>query len=235
MKRTRILVVDDEVNIVRFITSTLRAAGYDALSASDGEQALAVADDQPLDLVILDLMMPGIDGLEVCRRLRSTSEVPIIVLSAKDEESDKVDALNFGADDYLTKPFGVPELLARVGAVLRRTCQPVLDAGPRVLVQGPLLLDPGTRRLTVSGRTQTLTRTEFDLLHFLMRHAGKVVPHNLLLGEVWGPEYRNQTEYLHVYIGRLRQKIEPDQAHPRYLLTVAGLGYILQPNPLPLS
>ncbi len=213
--------------MVKFVASNLRVAGYGVESAGDGEQALAIArGDEPLDLIILDLMLPGIDGMEVCRRLREFTEVPIVVLSAKGEETDKVEALNLGADDYLTKPFGVEELLARVRAVLRRMRREVPDAGTRLLVRGPFALDPDSRQVTVSGRKVRLTRTEFDLLHFLMRHPGRVVPHNMLLGEIWGPEYRNQTEYLRVYVGRLRQKMETDPANPHHLLTEPGVGYL---------
>jgi two-component system KDP operon response regulator KdpE len=218
--------------MVKFVASNLRVVGYEVLTAGDGESALEMAETAPLDLIILDLMLPGINGFEVCRRLRSHSEVPIVVLSAKGEESDKVDALNLGADDYLTKPFGVEELLARVRAVLRRTKGEMLGANSRVLTRGVFELDPEARQLAVSGRKVKLTRTEFDLLHCLMRHPGKVVPHNVLLGEVWGPEYRNQTEYLRVYVGRLRQKIEPDPTEPCYILTEPGLGYLFQPAPV---
>jgi len=222
----RILVVDDEPNMVKFLASNLRVAGFDVLSAMEGEEALLLAQDENLDLIILDLMLPGIDGFEVCCRLRSFSEVPVIVLSAKGEETDKVNALNRGADDYLTKPFGVEELLARVRAVLRRAKREGLDTGARFLLKGGVVLDPDSRQVTVMGRKTKLTRTEFDLLHYLMRHAGKVVTHNALLSEVWGPEYHNQTEYLRVYVGRLRHKIEQDPANPSYLLTEPGVGYV---------
>ena len=226
MRLLRILVVDDEPNMVKFLASNLRVAGFDVLSAMEGEEALLLAQDENLDLIILDLMLPGIDGFEVCCRLRSFSEVPVIVLSAKGEETDKVNALNRGADDYLTKPFGVEELLARVRAVLRRAKREGLDTGARFLLKGGVVLDPDSRQVTVMGRKTKLTRTEFDLLHYLMRHAGKVVTHNALLSEVWGPEYHNQTEYLRVYVGRLRHKIEQDPANPSYLLTEPGVGYV---------
>jgi len=215
--------------MVKFVGSNLRVAGYEVISAEDGEQALALARDEKLDLVILDLMLPGIDGMQVCRILRDSSEVPIIVLSAKGEETDKVEALNLGADDYLTKPFGVEELLARVRAVLRRTRRETLDTGARLLIRGPVVLDPESRQVTVSGRQVRLTRTEFDLLHHLMRNSGKVISHNVLLSKIWGPEYRDQTEYLWVYIARLRQKIEADPANPLHLATEPGLGYVFRP------
>ncbi len=229
MRRLRILVVDDQENMVRFVASNLQVAGYDTMAAGTGEQALAIAESETLDLIILDLMMPGIDGLETCRRLRTFTEVPIIVLSAKGEETDKVDALDMGADDYLTKPFGVEELLARVRAVLRRTRREGLDTGARLLIKGTFVLDPESRQVAVNGQGTRLTPTEFDLLHHLMRNSGKVVPHNVLLSEIWGSEYRNQTEYLRVYVGRLRQKVETDPAHPRHLVTEPGLGYIFWP------
>jgi two-component system KDP operon response regulator KdpE len=224
-------VVDDEAALRKFVTSVLGAAGYDVLASTDGEQALAVANDEPLDLVVLDLMLPGIDGLDVCRRLRKHSDIPIIVLSAKGEEIDKVDALNSGADDYLTKPFGVSELLARVQAVLRRAGGRTRANGERVLVKGSFGLDPEARQFTIDGREVRLTRTEFDLLHYLVENSGKVVPHSKLLTEVWGMEYRSQTEYLHVYVRRLRHKIEADPANPRHLVTLPGLGYTFRPEP----
>lgn len=231
MRRPRILVVDDEANIVKFVGSNLRTAGYEVLTAGTGEEALELAQNQPLDLVILDLMLPGVDGLEVCRRLSSSSDMPVIVLSAKDDEGDKVAALKLGADDYLTKPFGVGELLARVQAVLRRTGRRVLDTGTEVLAKGPFALDSATHELTCLEQRVKLTRTEFELLHYLMQHADKVVPHNVLLSKIWGTEYRNQTEYLRVYIGRLRQKIEPDPSNPHHLLTEPGFGYLFRPEP----
>lgn len=230
MRRLRVLVVDDEASMVKFLASNLRVAGYEVLTAEDGERALILVQDEPLDLIVLDMMLPGLDGLEVCQRVRNLSEVPILILSAKGEETDKVDALNLGADDYLTKPFGVEELLARVRAVLRRLHREELGSGTRVVVKGPFALDPGSRQVAVFGREIRLTRTEFDVLHCLVRHSGKVVSHNLLLSEIWGPEYRNQTEYLRVYIGRLRQKVEPNPANPRYLLTEPGLGYVFRPQ-----
>lgn len=229
MRRLRILVVDDEVNMVKFVASNLRVAGYEVLTADTGERALETARDEPLDLVILDLMLPGIDGMQVCRELRTFSEVPVIVLSARGDETDKVSTLNLGADDYLTKPFGVEELLARVKAVLRRTRRETLEAGARLIVGGPITLDPESRQVTVSGKEVRLTRTEFDLLDYLMHNSGKVVSHNMLLSKIWGPEYRNQTEYLRVYIARLRQKIEQDPSKPHHLATEPGLGYIFRP------
>jgi two-component system KDP operon response regulator KdpE len=225
--------VDDEAALRKFVTSVLGAAGYDVLASTDGEHALRTVENEPLDLVVLDLMLPGIDGLEVCRRLREDGDIPIIVLSAKGEEVDKVDALNSGADDYLTKPFGVSELLARVQAVLRRTQGRARDASARLLVKGAFELDPESRQFRIQGREVGLTRTEFDLLYYLVENSGKVVPHSRLLTEVWGVEYRSQTEYLHVYVRRLRHKLEADPASPRHLVTLPGLGYTFRPEPSP--
>jgi two-component system KDP operon response regulator KdpE len=201
------------------------------MSAPDGEHGLAVAEDEPLDLVVLDLMMPGMDGMQVCQRLREEQDISIIVLSAKGEETDKVEALNAGADDYLTKPFGVPELLARVQAVLRRSQRRGSANDNLPLVRGTFELDPEFRQLSLAGRQVRLTRTEFDLLHYLVEHSGKAVPHTTLLSEVWGPEYRTQTEYLHVYVRRLRHKIEEDPTNPHHIVTLPGLGYTFRPEP----
>jgi two-component system KDP operon response regulator KdpE len=231
VRRSRVLVVEDEDAIRKFVTSVLRSAGYEVMSAPDGEHGLAIAEDEPLDLVVLDLMMPGMDGMQVCQRLREEQDISIIVLSAKGEETDKVEALNAGADDYLTKPFGVPELLARVQAVLRRSQRRGSANDNLPLVRGTFELDPEFRQLSLAGRQVRLTRTEFDLLHYLVEHSGKAVPHTTLLSEVWGPEYRTQTEYLHVYVRRLRHKIEEDPTNPHHIVTLPGLGYTFRPEP----
>lgn len=220
-----ILVVDDEKPLREFITRNLSARGFAVTQATNGLEALGVFQSQPLDLIILDLMMPRLDGLEVTQRVRRTSQVPIIVLSALDEEHDKVLALDLGADDYLTKPFGVEELLARVRAALRRAGgrdTPPPEEGIRL---GGIHLQPERGQVLVEGRGIRLTRTEFELLHFLMQHAGKVLTHRRILQQVWGPEYGEESEYLRVYIGRLRRKIENDPANPVYLLTEHGVGY----------
>jgi two-component system KDP operon response regulator KdpE len=225
-----ILVVDDEQPLREFIRKNLAARGFSVHTASNGLEALAVFNTQALELIILDLMMPGMDGLETTRRIRQASPVPIIILTALSEERDKVAALDLGADDYLTKPFGVEELLARVRAVLRRA-RPAL--GPQAggqLSLGDLVLDPAAHTVTQRDQALRVTPTEFDLLHYLMRNAGKVITHRELLQRVWGAEYGDEAEYLRVYIRRLRQKIEADPLHPRYLLTEHGLGYRFDPG-----
>lgn len=220
-----ILVVDDEKPLREFISRNLSARGFQVTQATNGLEAMGVFQSQSLDLIILDLMMPRLDGLEVTQRVRRSSQLPIIVLSALDEEHDKVLALDLGADDYLTKPFGVEELLARVRAALRRAGgrekQPTTE-GIRV---GAVHLQPERGQVSVDGQPVRLTRTEFELLHFLMQHTGKVLTHRRILQQVWGPEYGDENEYLRVYIGRLRRKIEADPANPIYLLTEHGVGY----------
>lgn len=227
--RTTVLVVDDEQSLRDFIRRNLEVRNFEVLTAANGLEGMALFGTEQVDLLIVDLMMPHMNGLEMIRRIRQQSLLPIIVLSALGEEHDKVQALNLGADDYLTKPFGVGELLARIQAVLRRTQW----AGPSDtetgrLVCGDLEVDPDRHKATLRGVTLDLTPTEFELLVLLMSQAGKVLPHKLILQRVWGPEYGQETEYLRVYIGRLRQKIEPDPGKPRYLLTERGVGYSLQ-------
>ena len=228
MTDTRILVVDDEPAIRRTLRANLVARGYDVTAVETGEEALRLAGVRMPDLLILDLMLPGISGLEVCRSLRALSSVPILVLSARGEERTKVQALDLGADDYLTKPFGMDELLARVRALLRRPIVPVDVATP--VEVGPLLLDPETHEVRRSGVVLDLTPREFEVLAFLMRHANKVVTHRLLLAEVWGPQYEGETQYLRVFINRLRRKIEEDPSHPRVIVTEPGIGYRLLPS-----
>jgi two-component system KDP operon response regulator KdpE len=224
--RTTVLVVDDEQPLREFIRKNLAARGFTVHTAGTGLEALALFNTQALDLIILDVMMPSLDGLEVTRRVRLQSAVPIIILTALGEERDKVTALDLGADDYLTKPFGVEELLARVRAVLRRAQPAPARAG--LLAAGELALDPAARRVTLRGQPLKLTPTEFALLHHLMSHAGKVLTHRELLQHVWGAEYGDEAEYLRVYVRRLRQKIEDDPLNPRYLLTEHGVGYWFQ-------
>ena len=224
MKRPRVLVVDDEPETIKYVSANLRARGYDVLSAEDGQTALEAFRESAVDLVILDIMMPAPDGFEVCRAIRRRSGVPIIMLSARGRERDIVRALDLGADDYLTKPFGVEEMLARVRAALRRI--PQIGVTPRPpLVMEHLEINFAARRITVRGREVQLTPTEYDLLVHLAINAGRVLTHRALLQAVWGPEYGDETEYVWVYIRRLRHKIEPDPGNPRYILTQPGVGY----------
>jgi len=227
-----ILVADDETALREFVSRNLRARGFTVYEAANGLEALGVWESERPDLLILDIMMPRMDGLEVCRRVRERSPAPIIVLTALDSESDKVAALDLGADDYLTKPFGVEELLARVRAVLRRV-RPVADsprAGLRVFGALELEIDLDGHVVRQAGVELRVTPTEFALLAQFVTNPGKVLTHRLLLQRVWGAEYGDETEYLRVYIGRLRRKLEPDPANPRYLLTEPGVGYRFAPS-----
>ncbi len=224
-KAKRILLAEDEVALRDFVSRNLRFRGFEVLEAGNGLEALAVYEREQPDLLILDLMMPRMDGLEVCRRVREHSVVPIIVLTALDAESDKVAALDLGADDYLTKPFGVEELLARVRAVLRRTHWDVPTPAQGSKRFGELEIDLPGHVVRLRGERIHLSRTEFAVLEQLILHEGKVLTHRLLLQRIWGPQYGGEAEYLRVYINRLRQKLEPDPAHPRYLLTEPGVGY----------
>jgi len=221
----KILVVDDEKTLRDFVSRNLSARGFQVFTAATGLEALAIFSDQTLDLIVLDLVMPHMDGLETCRRIRQQSTVPIIVLSALDENADKVAALDLGADDYLTKPFGVEELLARVRAMFRRVRWQGSSRASEILRYADLELDAEAMTLKRRGELVKLTRTELELLGFLMRHVGKVLPHRLLLRNVWGPEYGDESEYLRVYVGRLRRKIEDDPSEPKLLLTEHGIGY----------
>ncbi|MCB8985905.1 MAG: response regulator transcription factor [Ardenticatenaceae bacterium] len=220
-----VLVVDDEKSLRDFVKRNLEVRGYQALTAANGLEALALFESNAVDLLILDLMMPYMNGLETIRRVRQNALTPIIVLSAMGEEQDKIEALNQGADDYLTKPFGVGELLARVQAVLRRAQRLERPSAADRLVRGPLTADLERHVITLDQQPLDLTPTEFSLLVYFMENEGKVLPHQSILRHIWGPEYGQETEYLRVYIGRLRQKIEPDPAQPRYLLTERGIGY----------
>ncbi len=228
MNNTKILVVDDEKSLREFMRRNLEVRGYTVYSAGNGLEALAVFSREFVDLVIMDVMMPHMDGLETIRRIRENSMVPIIVLSALGEEQDKIRALNLGADDYLTKPFGVGELLARVQAVRRRTLwvKPTLEQGR--LVQGDISIDLDRHEVIIRGTSVELTPTEFNLLLFLMQNSGKVLKHQAILKHVWGPEYGQEAEYLRVYIGRLRQKLELDPAKPKMLRTERGIGYCFE-------
>lgn len=226
----RILIAEDEAPLRDFISRNLRARGYQVIEAATGEEALAQWESESPQLLVLDIMMPRMDGLEVCRTIRKRSTVPIIVLTALDAESDKVNALDQGADDYLTKPFGVEELLARVRAALRRTQWHSEAREPGVRTFGPLEVDLASHIVRMAGNEVRLTPTEFALLALLVTHAGKVLTHRYLLQHIWGSEYGGEAEYLRVYIQRLRRKIEPDSASPQYLLTEPGVGYRFAPH-----
>src|SRR5437588_3485913 len=223
-----ILVVDDEAQITRVLKTTLSSQGYRIRSASDGEEALQVMKSWAPDLLVTDLRMPNMDGLELCRRVRTESLIPIIVLSVKGEERIKVEALDAGADDYVTKPFGVNELLARVRAALRRASAPEQpETSP--IEAGDFRIDIPTRNVRVRNREVHLTPKEFDLLVYLARHAGKVLTHRTLLAAVWGGNSVEQPEYLRVFVGHLRKKLEPDETAPRYILTEPWVGYRFEP------
>ncbi len=219
----RILVVDDEPQILRALGTTLRGAGYSVETAATAEQALTAAAAHPPEAVILDLVLPDGSGTDVCRELRKWSDAPVIVLSAVGEEREKVAALDAGADDYVTKPFGVDELLARLRAALRRIAP---SAEPVIELDG-LRIDVAERLVTAQGKRVKLSPHEFDLLRVLAQNQGKLLTHKMLLREVWGPAYQVEAHYLHVYVSHLRRKIEPDPANPRYLLTEPGAGYRL--------
>jgi two-component system, OmpR family, KDP operon response regulator KdpE len=223
MNAARVLVVDDEPQILRALETTLRGAGYEVETAATAEEALARAAARPPEAVILDLVLPDGNGVEVCRELRAWTQAPILVLSVVSDEHDKVDALDAGADDYVTKPFGVEELLARLRAALRRAgpdAEPVLDVGK-------LQIDLEKRLVTKAGAAIQLTPNEFQLLRLFAQNEGKLLTHRMILREVWGPAYQTESHYLHVYISQLRRKIEDDPARPRYLLTEPGAGYRL--------
>ncbi len=222
-----ILVVEDEPQVLRFLRASLGAHGYRLAEATTGAQALVEAATRTPDLVLLDLGLPDMDGVDVARRLREWSAVPVIVLSARGQEDDKIRALDAGADDYLTKPFGVGELLARMRVALRRAGRVAAGAFDSALETGDLRVDLAARRVFVKGEEVRLTRTEFNLLAMLAKHAGKVLTHRQLLQEVWGPGSAGESHYLRVYMGQLRHKLEEDAARPRYLLTETGVGYRL--------
>ncbi|HZP62768.1 MAG TPA: response regulator transcription factor [Terriglobales bacterium] len=224
----RILVVDDEPQITRVLRTSLSSQGYDIRVANDGETALEIMKDWTPDLVITDLAMPNMDGLELCRRLRPSTNIPIIVLSVRGEERTKVQALDAGADDYVTKPFGIEELLARVRANLRRTTA-AEDTAPSIEI-GDFQIDLSAHKVSVAGRQVHLTPKEFDMLVYLARHAGKVVTHRALLSAIWGGQSTEQVEYLRVFVGQLRKKLEPDAASPRYILTEPWVGYRFEPG-----
>ena len=221
MTGARILVVDDEPQILRALRTSLHAAGYEVDTAATGEEGLARAAMRPPDGVILDLVLPDQNGSDVCRELRRWTDAPVLVLSAVGDEQEKVAALDAGADDYVTKPFGIDELLARLRAALRRADAP----GVPVVEFGDLSVDLDRKLVRRAGQPISLTPTEFDLLRLFVRNEGKLLTHPMILREVWGPNYGGESHYLHVYISQVRRKIEPDPTRPRFLLTESGAGY----------
>jgi len=228
MSIARILVVDDEPHMVRLVEANLRAAGYKVLSAVDGQAALQVIPREQPDLIILDIMLPGLDGYEVCRRIREYSAVPVLMLTARSNEIDLVRGFDVGADDYLAKPFAVNELLVRVRAILRRSkyAQEIIQRP--ALVAGDVRIDFARRQVTVRGEPVELTPIEYKLLSTLALKPNQVILHQELLREVWGPEYRTETEYLRVYMRYLRQKIERDPSNPAFLITYPRAGYMFR-------
>lgn len=222
--KTRILVVDDERSIRRFLSASL-SGQYDVIQAADGEEALRAAVNERPDLLILDLGLPDIDGVEVTRRLREWTQIPIIVVSVREQESDKIAALDAGADDYLTKPFGAGELMARIRVALRRATQPDTQA---VFTSEDLTIDLTNRKVTLDGNEISLTPTEYDILKTLVQHAGKVLTHRQLLRNVWGTAYEDESHLLRVNVSNLRRKVEKDPARPQHLITEPGVGYRLK-------
>jgi len=224
---SRVLLVDDEAQMRRFLRSSLPAHGYELFEASTGRDAIAQAGARNPDLILLDLGLPDLDGVEVTRQLREFTKAPILVLSARGQEKDKVDALDAGADDYLTKPFGLPELLARMRVAMRHVEGRSDGKALPVFTTGNLRVDRDSRQVFVDEREVHLTPIEYKLLTALVRNAGRVVTHQQLLREAWGPKYATQTQYLHVYMGHLRAKLEVEAARPKLLLTEPGVGYRL--------
>src|SRR5581483_2563601 len=229
VSKPQVLVVDDDRQICRALLVGLTKQGYDVQLATSGEEALDLAVEAPPGLILLDLGLPGMSGVDVCRELRQWSRVPIIVLSAQGEDRTKVAALDSGADDYLTKPFGLEELFAHMRAVLRRTKD---EAASPVLLNGALRLDHAAHAVTLDGQPVSLTRTQYELLRYLMAHAGKLVTYRALIAAVWGPNYEgDDTRNLRVFIAQLRRKIESDPTAPSYILTMSGVGYRFRPEP----
>jgi two-component system, OmpR family, KDP operon response regulator KdpE len=229
--KPRILVVDDEPQLTRVLRTGLKSRGFEVRVASDGLAGFEMFSDWQPELIITDLAMPIMDGLELCRRIRSVSQVPILILSAKGEEHTKVEALDLGADDFVTKPFGIDELLARVRALLRRAnIDPAKNSSQTLLELGDFSVDLESRTVTVRGSEVHLTPKEFDLLTYFLNHPGKVLTHRGVLSALWGGNYVEQNEYLRVFVGNLRKKIEPDGPSPRYILTEPWIGYRFNPG-----
>jgi two-component system, OmpR family, KDP operon response regulator KdpE len=220
---TTVLVVEDDAPLRRALRTSLRARGLDVIETANGEEALVVVADGRADVVLLDLGLPGLDGIDVLRRVRSFSDVPVVVLTARDRQGDKVGALDAGADDYVTKPFDTEELLARLRAVLRRVMPP--STVPAVTRVDNLEIDLVQRQVRLDGKPVHLTKTELELLELLVANPGKLLTHEYILREVWGPGYGRESNYLRVYVGQLRRKLEDDAASPRLILTEPGIGY----------
>lgn len=230
MSGARILIVDDEIQIRRMLQTGLRGYGYAVESAADGQEALEKVASWRPDVILLDLGLPKLGGLEVCRSIRGWSTTPIIVLSVRDTERDKITALDLGADDYLTKPFGLGELLARIRVALRHSARASAASDP-ILTFDDLRLDLARRQVQLGGQELHLTPTEYDLLKLLATHAGKVLTHTMLLREVWGLAYERDTQTLRVFIGQLRRKLNDDPANPQFILTEPGIGYRFRLDP----
>jgi DNA-binding response OmpR family regulator len=229
IRKTTILLIDDDPQLIRLVRANLESDRYRVLTALDAEAARQLLDAEKVDLVILDIMLPEVDGYEICRRIREFSGVPIIMLTARSEDEDKVKGLRLGADDYLTKPFNLGELLARVEAVLRRA-RPTEEGKPRVYCCDDIVVDFNRRRVTVKDTEVSLTLTEYKLLCELVSHAGRVLLHRELLTKVWGAEYQEENDYLRAYIRHLRRKIESDPHRPRYIISKPGIGYLFCPS-----
>jgi len=234
MEKTRILVVDDEPQIARMLRTQLTARGYEVEHAATGNEGLLAVGENPPDVVLLDVGLPDMDGLEVCKRLREWSQVPVVFLTVREEERTKVQALDAGGDDYITKPFGMPELMARVRAVLRRTTEQP-SSPSNVFESGDLRIDFAARQVTVAGQEIRLTPTEYELLRMFILHADKTLTHRQLLTQIWGPDATTETQYLHVFIRQLRRKLEPDPSQPRHFVTEPGVGYRFRSNPKPAA
>ncbi len=224
-QKKRILVVDDEIEIVRVLQRGLVAHGYEVLTTDNGKTALEAVLQQRPDLLLLDLNLPGMNGLEVCKQIRTQSELPpIIVITVRNKERDKVRALDLGADDYVSKPFSINEVLARVRVALRHASHFSPEADAHITI-GPLTVDFSQHLVYVNGQEVKLTPTEYELLKIFIQHRGKIMTQQMLLTQIWGTSHDTKSHYLHVYIGHLRRKIEPDPAHPRFLTTISGVGY----------
>jgi two-component system KDP operon response regulator KdpE len=224
VNHSRILVVDDEPQLRRTLRSTLSGLGFIVADAGTGEDAIGKLREEKFDLMLLDINMPGLSGIETCRAIRARSDIGVLMLTVRDRVEDKIQALDAGADGYVTKPFDINELLARIRATLRRSPASVFGDS-RVLRLDRTEISFWERRVTVEGRVKRLTPTELDLLHYFVTHANSILPHEKILQAVWGPDYGNEVEYLRVFVNQLRKKIEPDPARPRYLLTEPWLGY----------